>query len=288
MFGAINRHKVTSGTAAPAWAGLGWAARVFCSPIQPWLFVWNVTKPRTALSVAVLQQIWEIISLGVGGTEHGRAQGWPCCCPGDTQASLPAVRRVVQSCFVEGFIHLLSGCADKSPVITGNKAIMTICFNISANTPFYETFFPFLFCRLKGTAWKDAFHFSLCKHTAYGRYLSHLRMGFAWTQLSLEAPLQRWVLIKTIMEKGWLFQPMPSMCWQNVNATVTFNIRQGLVCYNQYYNQYAASIVLQAWLIWGDIQQEEKQHGGLLAAAQAVQVIAQFPFWDGELCRRNW
>lgn len=23
MFGAINRHKVTSGTAAPAWAGLG-------------------------------------------------------------------------------------------------------------------------------------------------------------------------------------------------------------------------------------------------------------------------
>lgn len=154
--------------------GLGWAAWVFCSPLQPWIFVWNVTKPQAALSVA---EIRETISLGVGGTEQGRALGWQCCCPGDTQASLPAVRRVVQNCVVEGFIHLLSGCADKSPVITGNKAIMTICFNISANTPFYETFFPFLFCRLKGTAWKDAFHFSLRKHTAYGRYLSHSRMG---------------------------------------------------------------------------------------------------------------
>lgn len=125
----------------------------------------------------MLQQIEEIISLGVGGTEWGRALGWLCCCPGDTWASLPTAQRVARSCVVEGFIHLLSGCADKSPVITGNKAIMTICFNISANTPFCETSSPFLSCGLKGTAWKDASHFTLGKHTTSGRCLSHLRMG---------------------------------------------------------------------------------------------------------------
>lgn len=68
------------------------------------------------------------------------------------ESSVPIVpshgQHLCQSCVVKGFIHLPGGCADKSPVITGNKAVMAIWFNILENFSCCEILFSFL--RLKG------------------------------------------------------------------------------------------------------------------------------------------
>lgn len=83
---------------------------------------------------------------------------------------------------MKGFIHLPSGCADKSPAITGNKAIMTICFNILANFPCYEVFSPFL--RLKGTDYEGISHFSLLKHIIFSIYLLHFTIDLVYEKLT--------------------------------------------------------------------------------------------------------
>lgn len=68
-------------------------------------------------------------------------------------------------------------------MITGNKAIMTICFNILANFPCYEIFFPFL--RLKGTDYKDISHFSLLKYVIFSMCLLHFRMDLVYGEPGL-------------------------------------------------------------------------------------------------------
>lgn len=83
---------------------------------------------------------------------------------------------------MKGFIHLPIGCADKNPEITGNKTIMTICFNILANFPCYETFFPFL--RLKGTDYKDISHFSSPKYIIFSICLLHFRIDLVYEELA--------------------------------------------------------------------------------------------------------
>lgn len=102
--------------------------------------------------------------------------------PGQVSSAVPRALQWCQSWIVKGFICLPSGCADKSPAITGNKAIMAICSNILANFPCYEIYF--LFLRLKGIDYKDISHFSLLKYIIFSICLPHFRIDLVYDELA--------------------------------------------------------------------------------------------------------
>lgn len=106
--------------------------------------------------------------VSAGGSLMSRT-GISCLSWSSARSSHPAVGVVKVS------IHLPSGCADKSPVITGSKAITTTCFNRLANFPRYEIFSPFL--GLKGTDYEDISHFSLLKYIIFTICLLYFRLG---------------------------------------------------------------------------------------------------------------
>lgn len=102
--------------------------------------------------------------------------------PGQVSSAMPRALHWCQNWVVKGFIRLPSGCADKNPAITGNKAIMAICSNILAKFPSYEIYL--LFLGLKGTDYKDISHFSLLKYIIFSICLLHFRMDLVYDELA--------------------------------------------------------------------------------------------------------
>lgn len=113
--------------------------------------------------------------VSAGGSPMSRT-GTPCLSWSSAQSSHPAVS------VVKGSIHLPNGCDDKSPAITGSKAITTTCFNRLANFPCYEISSPFL--GLKGTDYEDISHFSLFKYIIFTICLVYFRLDLFSDELA--------------------------------------------------------------------------------------------------------